>query len=298
MARLGLRRLGVALMSASVLAASFSHIDVAPARAAITNPITADSSGDPVESFQADDALFAWFRADITGGDICVVNEDTVAEPGVNCEAGYAWGTPNHFVGDGSLQHQGLEAPFLPVGTWRLLAASTPTTGNPNPTPSLSAPFTVSPCADTCDDTIGLAAIAAWKAAAEASTDGAMRACKAFAIQSTVDAVSGLAGQISTMRGILYDAANVAKKGIRVGIPVSTAVVVDFAGGLITVPVPDFSASEEMAMALLKQLVCSAGLMHETIKQDPPDPNFTTVAQPAFGSIPNPLSDAGHTLGI
>ncbi len=297
MGRHGLRRFGVVVMSALMLAASFSHVVAPPAVALIANPIPADASGDPNDTFRADDALFAYFTVDFSGGDICVVNADTVPTAGMNCEAGYAWGTPNHFVGLG-LQYEGLEAPFLLVGTWRLLAAPTPTAGNPNPIPSLSDPFVVTPCADTCDTSIGAAAIAAWKAAAGGATEGENLACQALALQSTVSSVTGLAGQISTMRGILYEAQSVAKKGVRVSIPTSTAVAADFAGGLIAVPVPDFSSSEEMAMALLKQLLCSVALMHKTIEQDPLDSNFTTVAQPVFGTIPNPQSDAGQALGI
>ena len=297
MARLGIRRFGVALMVAFMVATSFSHVTAPPTNAVIANPITADAGGDLVEHFEADDALFAYFTVDITGGDICIVNESTVPAPGMNCESGVAWGSPNHFVGLG-LQHQGLEAPFLTIGTWRLLAASTPTSANPNPTPSLSAPFTVGPCVGTCDTTIGQAAIDAWKASAGQATEGGYLACQAMAVQSTVSAATGVADQVSTMRGILYDVANIPKKGIRVGLRTSLAVAVDFSAGLITLPMPDFSASEEMAMALLKQLLCSAALMHETIKLDPPDPNFTTVAQPVFTDVPNPVSEEGQALGV
>ena len=176
-----------------------------------------------VEHFEADDPLFAYFTVDITGGDICIVNESTVPAPGMNCESGVAWGSPNHFVGLG-LQHQGLEGPFLTIGTWRLLAASTPTSANPTPTPLLSAPFTVGPCVGTCDASIGQAAIDAWKASAGEATEGGLRACQAMAVQSTVSSATGVAEQVAVMRGILYDVANIPKMGLRVGLRTSLAV--------------------------------------------------------------------------
>jgi PKD repeat protein len=271
---------------------------VTPARAGIFNPIPVNAQLEPTDSFSADEALFAYFTADITGGDICIVNVDVDPVAGVDCQSGVAWGTPNHFVGLGSM-FEGIEAPFLAIGTWRLLAAPTPTKAFPFPVPQVSIPFTVVPCGPTCDKTIGKAAIDAWKAAASQATQGGVVVCTLLEVQAAAKGVTSLGRQSVALRTALYDAIRNPKKVIRAA--VADAIVepvLDFAGGVIGIPVPDYKSPEEMAIELLQQLVCSEKLMYQTIAEDPPDTNFTTVAQPRFAIVPDPLSQQGFDLAV
>ena len=266
-----------------------------PVHAGISNPIPLNAQLDPTDTFTADEALFVYFTADITGGDICVVNADVVPASGVDCQSGVAWGTPNHFVGVGSM-FEGLEAPFLAIGTWRLLAAPTPTKAVPHPVPEVSIPFHVLPCGATCNPTIGQAAIDAWKSAASQATLGGNVTCTLLDLQHSA---KGAVKQTVALRAALYDAIRNPTKVIRGAVEqIATEYVIDFAGGIISVPVPEYKSSEEMAIELLKQLVCSEALMYADIQADPPDPNFTTVAQPSYATIPDPLSPAGFELAV
>jgi len=71
MARVRLVVLGIVLLGAAIGAWLPGS-----AAAALHNPIPADASGDPNDTFTDNQSLWAYFQSDIGGGRICVVPEN------------------------------------------------------------------------------------------------------------------------------------------------------------------------------------------------------------------------------
>jgi hypothetical protein len=167
---------GVGFICFVLLALAAPH----SAGARLNNLIPATADGDPTDTFRADDALFTYTTSDFKGGTACIVNENIgdVSDGSASCDTP-AWGSPNVIFGIGTL-FQALEGPFLYVGTWRLLGD-----GGSNPgDDTLSQPFYVVPCADTCDPTIAQATIDHWKAGAAPMEHGMGEICSKAASQA------------------------------------------------------------------------------------------------------------------
>ena len=82
MARLGMRRFGVAFMVAFMVATSFSHVVAPPAKAGIYSLFAANSAEDITDSIAADDAIFAIGTSDLGGGRVCIVDDEAEIEFG------------------------------------------------------------------------------------------------------------------------------------------------------------------------------------------------------------------------
>jgi hypothetical protein len=283
------------LLGAAVLVALLFCAGASSALARVNNVIPATADGDPTETFRADEALFVYATPDLNGGTICVVSAalDDVSSGAFSCKGSrIQWGSPN-FVFGGSLIFQPLEAPYLHIGTWRLLGDGGDQPGGD----TVSQPFTVLPCADTCDPTLAQATVADWKSAATGMERVTGTLCTYWAVQSAASDVSGLAAKANATReAVTDDLTMILKKGAKARVidsATATGLALDWAGGLIAIPTPDFKDSDEMALALLKTVICRASAMYGDIKADPPDPGFLTVEQPSFADIPNPDS-LGH----
>ena len=142
-----------------------------PAGAGIFNVIPANSAEDPIDEIQDDDALLAFVRVDLAGGEVCVVDGDTELrfDNSLSCEnQGAYWASSNQVSGIGTMLIP-IQRPFLRVGTWKLLGDGgcltladdvcvTPSTD------ALSQPFTVVRCPPgACDPTIAQATLQHWK---------------------------------------------------------------------------------------------------------------------------------------
>ncbi len=94
-----------------------------PAGAGIFNVIPANSAEDPIDEIQDDDALLAFVRVDLAGGEVCVVDGDTELrfDNSLSCkDQGAYWASSNQVSGIGTMLIP-IQRPFLRVGTWKLL---------------------------------------------------------------------------------------------------------------------------------------------------------------------------------
>jgi len=179
------RRLRLLVVSLGALIALLAWSS--PGLARVNNVIPATADGDPTETFRADEALFVYATPDINGGFICVVDAalEDVSSGKFTCEGNrIQWGSPN-FVFGGALIFQPLEPPFLHIGTWRLLGDGGDQPGDD----TLSQPFTVVPCADTCDPTFAQASVNEWKSAAAGMKLITGTICSYYAVQSAISDV-------------------------------------------------------------------------------------------------------------
>src|SRR5690349_10092867 len=84
--------------------------------AGLHNPIVADESGDPTDTFNDTDSIWAYATSDIKGGYICVVGRNAV--PGGSCSSG------THLHREISIGTTFfLVASRLGAGTYRLMSA-------------------------------------------------------------------------------------------------------------------------------------------------------------------------------
>jgi uncharacterized repeat protein (TIGR01451 family) len=259
--------------------------------AAVHNLIPANSEGDPTDTFRADEALFTYATVDLNGGTICITNANLsdqqladIANGKFDCSGGsVAWGSPN-FVFGASLIFQPLEAPYLFLGHWRLVSDG----GNKPGDDQIGQDFSVVPCADTCDPTIGQLVVDEWKNASGLMAAAGNTMCAYWDVQPDVNAsVSDIVALRHAARGELE---GVLKKGVKAAVHlggVGVTLVMDFTGLPLAIPTPDFSTTDEKAIELMKTVICRAALMYSDIFFDPVDPNYTTVATPTFDAIPD-----------
>src|SRR5690606_381272 len=123
--------------------------------------------------------------SDFTGGYVCVVDA-SVTDPGSASCVTPAWGSPNRFVGIGTMIGQPIEGPLLPVGEWRLLAADTT---DKQVGRSLSPVFRVLPCLGEGDTKPAEDALAEWKSRAGVTGASFQGLCTAANAAMVVDAV-------------------------------------------------------------------------------------------------------------
>ena len=224
---------------------------------------TNEDSGPPTDQFTTADPIFAIFRSNIEGGEICVIDAD---------------GSESHcktVISDSSLTWT-LIAPGLPPGTYRLRASD-----NDPDYSLLSFPFTVAPCdlanpACSAQRRLSDEVVAEWKEKAGVSLSGFGQMCSSLAIASTFK-------KQKIGRGF-----HLAKKAVDdwgweaglvvVGIGYGLGFVIAYGG------VP--TAAYKPFLALVEELSCGAQQMYADIKADPPDPDYTTVVPPAFTTLP------------
>ncbi len=251
---------------------------------ALHNPIPLNQNEEPTYDFVDDDALFAYVTSDTAGGRVCIVEASVEDPANGDCDSP-AWGTPNVVVGVGSV-FTPIEAPTLNPGSWRLLTEDSAF----DPT-AVSEVFTVTPC-DDCSRELALAAIQAWKDRAREMKVGLQLTCFVFAVRDVEGAVTGARGKIkkAMARADTYEAGDRGWKAT-IAAPIGGAL-----GGALgfTFPTIDgaIGAGSEKALAILHDLSCAAGAMYHDIVEDPPDPDFATVAAPRFASILDTESDS------
>ena len=268
---MGGRRLLVVALIVTITCALMG-VRAKPAAAGLFGPIAADVSGDPVDDIRADQALFALVRSDIRGGVVCIVNATGPAD----CNSP-AWGTPNHVVGIGTM-FVPLEGGPLHLGDWRLAVADQSLNNT-----VAGAEFSVTPCGDDCDFSLGEEQIGPFKLAASFVDIGATVTCLAQEIKGAVD---GATGAVASAHGSLHTALNEAHGGSSF----TGSLGIIAAGGMafaIDFPDSGIHAAEDKAKEILHDLLCAVHAMEKDIADDPPDPDLDAVSTPTFNTIPN-----------
>ncbi len=276
MRRSAFRRVGsvVGAMAIVAVAVAGGLVSLAtPAHANISNVIPADAESNPNWSFTNKDALFVYVITDIAGGRVCITDVDDTK----TCDAP-AWGDTNILFGIGT-QYSLIEGPDLKVGNWRLRAETEDKATKSWVESATSDVFTVSPCVGAdCDSTIGAAAAKAFKDGVAQPKEITDATCLAFAAETVLGA-KGARGRAK--------AAQDAKKEYDDIQPSWSAVIIGIGGGLVLQFGGDsLGPGDKKALELLKEISCHASLMFRDIKNDPPDPAFTTIATPQFATVP------------
>lgn len=231
---------------------------------------TNEDSGPPTDQFTTADPVFAIFRSDIEGGEICVVDAEGAES---HCKT---------VISDSSLQWT-LIAPGLPPGTYRLRA-----TDNDPDYSFLSIPFTVTHCgladnACAAQRRMSDQVVARWKESAGLSFTGFGQMCSTLELGSSFKKPKiGRAFQFA--RKLAEDVDEERREwGWEAGL-----LVVGLGYGLgFTVAYGGVAmAAYKPYLALAKELSCGAQLMYSDIMNDPPDPSFKTVAPPSFTTLP------------
>lgn len=273
---LGLRIGPAALVMAALL---FTIFGSETAGAALHSPIAADASGDPTDTFTSSDALFAYVLSDLKGGRICVVPGDVTDPAAASCDDP-AWGprsADEQTVLSIGTTFVPVVAPPLEPGTWRLLVQDAEGNADPH---ELSQPFTVTPCVD-CSTTIADEALQPFKDAAKANGLGASIACVGFAVKDVLGAASGVKGALTALSSDAKSYGGGSNGGFDGAINDAGEVAGIILDDGLTDP------GEEEALEILQDLTCSLSLMYHQIEADPPDPNYTVIAQPTFSTIPD-----------
>ena len=272
MTRRGWRRFGVALMSAFMLATSFSHAVAPPAQALVSNVIAADAGGDPIDSIYGGDELWAYVTS-ATGGFVCIKPALEYGEPYGGCGGGGAYSTipvPPLFAG-----YLPVAAGNLKPGEWMLVG-----TEHDFEPSARSQPFHVNVCTDCVPD-------------------GPLRKSDAFkfAANSAITALTAIcngleAWSIAKRLKEIYQVGMVAY-GIG-GLTVGTMVAV--ASNTAGIVAWELVAPQPGPMGAAMWAFCSGftgvggypystpsmnGMLHRWVN-DPPDPNFTSLYEPTF----------------
>ncbi|MCA1568529.1 MAG: Ig-like domain-containing protein [Acidobacteria bacterium] len=266
-----MKRILTLLLTVTLIA--WSVVDLLPtpvaARVYSVQP-TNEDSGPPTDQFTTADPVFAIFRSDIQGGEICVVDADGAES---HCKT---------VISDSSLQWT-LIAPGLPPGTYRLRA-----TDNDPDYSFFSIPFTVTLC-NPADNACAAArrmsdqVVARWKDRARLSFTGFGKMCATLELGSTFKKPK-IGRGFQFARKVVEDVneqrkdwgweAGLLVVGLGYGLGFTVAV-----GGL---PMQAYKPY----FALAKELSCGAQQMYLDIVNDPPDPSYTTVVPPAFTTLP------------
>jgi PKD repeat protein len=224
---------------------------------------TNEDGGVPTDQFTTADPIFAVFRADLEGGTICVIDEDG-AESHCKTIANYI-GTGWSFI-----------APGLRPGTYWLRAD--------DPGFSItSVPFTVSDCtAPGCAERrrISDAVVAEWKQAAAERYSILRRTSFALNFHS-------IGSGFIMARGIITGG-DVITDVVEVVLVDSASIGVGFA--LFSFGIP---TSISPFIGLAREVIDGTAKMYKDIMDDPPDPDYTTVARPVFTELPS-TGDAGN----
>jgi PKD repeat protein len=270
-----MKRILTTLLILTLTAGSVLGLLAMPAAATIFSvQPTNEDGGPPTDQFTTADPIFAVFRSDLEGGKICVLDDEGGES---HCKRVAA------YIGTGWT----LIAAGLPEGTYRL-RASTPLYSY------LSVPFTVAPCtAPDCAAQRGITEgiVAEWKRAAAEQYGALNKMCLGLDLYE-IGSAFALAKR---GRGVIKefqdnDPTGKAKLGyVAMVIPIGGGIALGFAVYELGLPTSELDAY----LALAKEVTCGAKGMYFDIMNDPPDPDYTTVARPAFAELPT-TGDAGH----
>jgi uncharacterized repeat protein (TIGR01451 family) len=254
-----------------------------PVQAAVYNPIPADAAENPNDDFTENQSLWAWFTSDLAGGRICAVP----ATGSGSCGAP-ALGGPRIIASTIGTGFTLIKAAPLKPGTYRLL------TENSLEEPiAYSIPFTVRSCDNGCHPNLDATIVKNFKDAAKDMQVRMMAECQLTGVLEKV------AGKAIKLRGTEYGIT--ASATVTASYSTSTFAVtgsLTISGGF-TIQDP-FTVGINKALDILKDVACNAQKMYQNIADDPADPNYGTVAPPAFSTIgpllPAALDDAVRTV--
>lgn len=262
-------KLSVLIATVAMLGTFLTASATLPATANVHSLFTSDSSGEITDLFSNTDGLYTYAIVDITGGRICIVDEANTR----TCDKP-AWAHTHPILGIGTTWTL-IKAPKLQVGTWRLRAEVPTDTGWAMS--DLSEPFVVNPCVGAeCDSTIEATLAQNFKDAFGNVKNAGDTFCLANAVSDVAgeDSWAGRAKKLPSAVKEYTDAA-----------PSFSAGVLSVGLGIAIAFIPDFPTTQK-AIELLKDISCRAAGMAAAIKADPPDPNYTALAQPEFATIP------------
>lgn len=229
----------------------------APAQATIYAVAPADFEG-PEDSFTTMDSLWVIGTSNPVEGaaQVCVVEASVTSG---NCSEIAFWGSPNviSFMGT---YHQPIEAPALPVGTYRILADNDDDPFDDNQGDIVSQPFTVSPCTgDACNIEVGLGVVQEWKATAAGARHGAEYYCSSAIAYRIGGLLSGGSGTLSSGQREM--------------------ILADIKGDDEDLELKKPTSSRRQAIGFLRKVACGTYLMYDDIVKDPPDPDYKHVTE-------------------
>jgi PKD repeat protein len=260
-----------------MLAGLIVVVEANPAAAALTNVFPANADGEIYpDDLTVKDSLFVYVTSDLSGGRVCVI----AATGDGSCDRP-AWGSPNVIIGIGTV-FQLIEGPDLVEGDFRLRTESARPAGVPGwEEQATSGVFHIGPCGEGCDPTIGAQQAADFKSAHRAATGLAARACDVLGVTDSEAAGQTIAGGLKAI-------------GSR-SVPVMLGFIGGFAVGAIGLELQSYN---DAAKKILMMLSCEVGQMAKDIADDPPDPNFATVQQPVFTTLPTTGQATADALAV
>ena len=265
------RRVLAVAMAVSLVAGVLALIAVPPAAAQVFNIIPTDENGDPTDSFVTGQALWAYITSDFGGGVICVVSADVDSAQGGSC-AHPAMGD-KVFVGVVLGGWVPVMAPYLEPGSYRLLADN----GGPGQD-RVSEEFTVSPCSQDqpCPKEWTTEQLTVFKAGMGVLYEGLKPVCQLLDLISKWETVQ-IASESATMMMSMASEAN----------PVGLAATIQESGtiavkGFFSAAKKAFFPPDVLKEFLRNKAVCDEDAWAKKIADDPPDPNFTSIAAPHY----------------
>ena len=275
--RNALQRFG-GLIAVVICAAVVALMVPGGVQAGLHNPISADESGDPTDTFNDTDSIWAYATSDITGGYICVV--------GPNAVSGGGCGGGTHLHREISIGTTFvLVANQLGAGTYRLMA-----TDQNDENGQVSEPFTVVPCTD-CQANFDDQILADWKLQAHNMAEGMDLTCLGLKEKSLIGNGFNARGLVKDVLDRYHDYASQST-----GFLAQVEPIIGGALGFVFDPPGFDNPGEEKAMEILTDLTCGLTEMYADDEADPPDPDFTTVSQPQFSQLPSDQTPSDTAL--
>ncbi|MGZ8821792.1 MAG: Ig-like domain-containing protein [Aeromicrobium sp.] len=258
-----LHRFAVVVVSASMLAASVSHISAPATQAAIFTVIPADSNLDPQDTFEAGQDVYAYVTSNLAAGRVCL--------------DGYSSGESS------CTDIPPFAADFFPIVSHGVLTTGThhltgfPTDPNDHSATITSAEFQVVPCVTVCNHALDAEMAAQYKARAEAMVDGTEWSC------ATAEHWEGTSTELVGARTIVNDVNGGNSDSENYGIIAGNTMT--FVQGFLGAAGIE-SPSEEVALALLKEVSCATKTAYKSIVADPPNADYVTTDTPTPLSLP------------
>lgn len=248
-----------------------------PAVAALTNVWPANAEGDIYpDNLTTTSGLYVYVTSDLTGGRVCII----AATGDGDCDSP-AWGDPNVIIGIGTV-FQLIEGPALVEGTFRLRTETPRPAGQDGwEEGATSDVFTIQPCRDDCDSTVGAELANEFKAANGEATELATRICDGLSTSDEQAAAESIKGGFEAI-----GSRSLFTQGAFIG---------TFALGAVGI---EFASYNDTAKRILVNLSCQVARMHKDIADDPPDSEFLTVAPPVFSSLTTSGQPASDELAV